>query len=119
MLFVKVNDRLGVANGPVPVPALFQSGTQIAVVVDFAVENDPDAVVFIRHRLAPAAQIHNGQTTVSQPDAVAQVHSRVIGPSMCQSVTHRDEARFADATIQLFRNGDAANAAHDSVAHQV
>jgi hypothetical protein len=110
-----VNDRLGVANGPVLVPALFKSGTQIAVVVNFAVENDPDAIVFVRHRLAPAAQIHNGQTTVSQPDAVAQVQSRVIRPSMRQSVAHHDQPRLADVAIQLFRNGDAANATHNSV----
>jgi hypothetical protein len=88
------------------------------VVVDFAVEDDPDAIVFVRHRLAPAAQIHNGQTTVSQPDAVAQIQSRVIRPSMRQGVAHCDEARFTHAAIQLFRNGDAANTAHDSVVHK-
>src|SRR5215475_6835583 len=108
-------DRLRVARSPVSMAARFQLGTQVAVVVDFAVENDPDAVVFVRHRLATAAQIHNGQTTVSQPDAVAQIQSRVIRPSMRQSVTHCDKARFVDLTIQLFRNGDATDATHNSV----
>src|SRR5262245_38185291 len=96
--------------------ALFQSGTQVAVVIDFAVENNPYRSVFIRHRLMSAAQVHNGQTTVSQPDAAIQVQAGVIRPSMCQSVAHRDQARLADAAIQLFRNGDATNATHNSVA---
>src|SRR5262245_38702409 len=37
---------------------------------------------------------------------------------MRQSVAHRDKARCADMTIQLFWNGDTANAAHDWIQPQ-
>src|SRR5262245_65641028 len=94
--------------------ALFQSGTQVSVVIDFAVENNPYRSVFIRHRLMSAAQVHNGQSTVSQPDAAIQVQAGVIRPPMCQSVAHCDKARFADVAIQLLRNRDDTNATDNS-----
>ncbi len=43
------------------VAAGFEVGPQLAVVVDFAVEGNPDRLVFVRQRLPPGGEVDNRQ----------------------------------------------------------
>src|SRR2546426_254582 len=42
LVFEEVHDGLGVASRPEPMTPRFQPGTELAVVVDLAVEDDPE-----------------------------------------------------------------------------
>src|SRR5574337_632903 len=55
-LLVGVNDRLGIRARRVRVPVPFERATNLRVVVDFAVERDPDGAVLVGERLMARAQ---------------------------------------------------------------
>ena len=49
--------------------ALFEIGAQLAIVVDLAVENDGDAVVFVEGRLFAGDEIDDREPTHAERDA--------------------------------------------------
>src|SRR5215213_9949251 len=51
MIFVEVNETFGVGGSTEHVAALRQVMAQLPVVIDLAVEDDPDRAIFIRDRL--------------------------------------------------------------------
>src|SRR5262249_59906138 len=69
VLFVKMDDRLGVAARAVEVPRRFKRGTKLAMVVDLAVKSQPDASVFVGDRLMTAAEICDRQPAMTRPNA--------------------------------------------------
>ncbi len=67
-----MNDRFSVAVGAVLMTVRFKLRAQFAVVIDFAVENDVNRPVFIRHRLLPVVQINDGQAAMAERHAGPQ-----------------------------------------------
>src|SRR5262249_8291465 len=67
-LLTEVDDRFSVRRTAIAVAALFQHRAQFGVVVDLAVEGDPDRIVFVGHGLAAPAQIDYGQSSMPKPD---------------------------------------------------
>src|SRR5262249_25432004 len=67
-LLVEMDDRLGVGRTAVTVAAPLKRRAQFAVVVNLAVESDPDRVVFVRHRLTAAVGVDYGQSTMAEAD---------------------------------------------------
>ena len=61
-----MDDRFGVAVRAEAVAARFEVGPQLAVVVDFAVEGDPDRLVFVRQRLPTGGEVDNRQPAKTQ-----------------------------------------------------
>ena len=59
VLLVKVDDGLGVAMRAEAMAAGFEVRPQLAVVVDFAVEGNPDRLVLVRQRLSPGGEVDN------------------------------------------------------------
>ena len=70
--------------------ALGQRATQLAMVVNFAVECDPYRAVFIRHGLMTAPEIYDGKPSMSKTHRVAHPSTGIIRTSVCESVTHPD-----------------------------
>src|SRR5205085_1724228 len=60
-ILVEVDDRLGVAVGSEHMAAPFERAAQLAVVVDLAVEHDPDRAVFVRDGLLSVAEVDDAQ----------------------------------------------------------
>jgi hypothetical protein len=56
-----VHDRFGIAVGSEAVTAFLESGAELGMVVDFSIEYDPHAPVFIRHWLMSTEQVNNAQ----------------------------------------------------------
>src|SRR5665213_2391493 len=54
MLFIQMQQRFNIAVGAKSMSLGFQFTTQLPVVVDFAVANNPDGAVFVGHRLPSA-----------------------------------------------------------------
>ena len=62
-------------------PWAASSAVEIRVVVDLAVEHDPDAAVLVGHRLAASGEkIHDGQPHMPQADGAAGPEPSSSGP---------------------------------------
>src|ERR1700722_4198761 len=57
ILFVKMNDDFGIGMRGEEMTACLEFGSQIQKVINLAVENNPDALVFVEYRLVPACQV--------------------------------------------------------------
>ena len=68
-VLVEVDEHFGVALGAEVVPGAFQPAAQVAEVVDFAVEDDPDRAVFVGERLLAAGHVDDRQPAMAQGDA--------------------------------------------------
>ena len=64
-LLVSMQQDLGVRLGPEAVALGLQVGAQLVIVIDLAVEDNPDGPVFIRQRLVTADEVDNRQTSMS------------------------------------------------------
>jgi hypothetical protein len=84
---------------------------QLAVVVDLAVENDPDGAVLIEDRLVTSGQVDDREPAHPQTDTVAEVVAVVVRAAMHHLVAHRLEqvARRRDAAPE---GGDAGDPTH-------
>ena len=69
LVLVEVDDHFGVAVRAEAMAGAFQPPAQLAEVVDFAVEDDPDRAVFVRQRLLPAGQVDDRQPAMAQGHA--------------------------------------------------
>src|SRR5262249_16692527 len=111
----EVDDRFSVRRTAIAVAALFQHRAQFGVVVDLAVEGDPDRIVFVGHGLAAPAQIDYGQSSMPKPDRTVYQDTGVVRAAMGERIPHRDEPRLVHPDAQLTWNGDTAAATHNSI----
>src|SRR5437762_4132367 len=87
-VFVEMNDRLGVAGGLEDVAAPLQVAPQLLVVVDLAVEDDPDGAVFVRDRLEAVAEIDDAETAHADRDAVPDVDTFIVRTAVGHDAAH-------------------------------
>ena len=87
-LLVGVHDRFRVGGGIETVPGGFELAPELTVVVDLAVEDDPDGAVFVVNRLVPSRQIDDAQTPHSQRHAVGRINSLIVRAAVPDDVTH-------------------------------
>src|SRR5688572_23530266 len=109
-VFVEVDDRFGVTAGLKRVAAALEIAAQLAVVVDLAVEDNPDRPVFVRDRLMTAFEVDDAQAAHAERHAIAE-----IDPFVVRTAVHDRGAHAAD--IRLGYRGsipahDSGNAAH-------
>src|SRR6476620_3037822 len=70
ILLIQVDDAFGVAVGTIAMTAHFKILAQVLMVVDFAVEDDPDAAKFITERLVASLNIDDAEAAHSETDVV-------------------------------------------------
>ena len=84
-----MDDRFRVAGGLEDVAAPLQVAPQLLVVVDLAVEDDPDGAVLVRDRLEAVAQIDDAEAAHADGDAVADVDALIVGTAVRHDAAHR------------------------------
>ena len=84
-----MDDRFRVAGGLEDVAAPLQIAPQLLVVVDLAVEDDPDGAVLVRDRLEAVAQIDDAEAAHADGDAVADVDALIVGTAVRHDAAHR------------------------------
>src|SRR5262249_43534780 len=112
-LFIEVQDCLGIRAGAIVVTASDQLRSQFRVVIDLAVEDNPDGAVLVGHRLTAAFDVHDCQSPMSQPDRSPHHRAGAIGTAMSKRVSHPHQPMLLGtfARIKFHYPGDAAHRA--------
>jgi hypothetical protein len=84
-LLVGVDDDLGVGLRGEGVAQLLELGAQLAVVVDLAVEDEPDRLVLVGDRLVAAGPVDDGEPAVPETHAVALERAPPSSGPRCRS----------------------------------
>ena len=88
VLFVEMQDDLGVALSGEHVSLRDQPTPELAVVVDLAVEDDDLRVVFVEDRLSSARQIDDAEPSHPEADVAVHVGALVVRPPMTNRLAH-------------------------------
>src|SRR5581483_9204175 len=112
VFFVEMEDGFGVAMRAVAMAFGFEVGAIIGVIVDFAVEDDGDGVVFVEHGLMAAREINDRETAMGESDVRIEEEAGIVGAAMSKRVTHAGDGRGVEVTRRVFGNSDAADSAH-------
>jgi hypothetical protein len=109
-VLVEMEDDLGVAPRPEDVAAR-QLVAEVVVVVDLAVEDEPERPVLVRHGLPAGVRIDDGKPRVTQDDAPLAAHPMAVGPAMGEGRQHRRHGIAVGGPVPLALD-DARDPAH-------
>ena len=91
-LLVGVDDALGVRLRAIDVAEAFELAPEVAVVVNLAVEADPDRLVFVGERLLAGGEIHDAQTAMAEGRLLVDEKPGSVRTAMHEDVAHRHHA---------------------------
>jgi hypothetical protein len=99
-----MDDRFGVTIGLVPMSSAFQTRPQFTVVINLAVEDDPDRVILIRHGLMAIPQVDNAKAPVRQANAAGTKEPGIVGPTMRRGICHELELVEMNGSGTVLKN---------------
>src|SRR4029077_6069742 len=109
--FVQVNDRLGIRVRRKVMAAALQFTPQFGVVVDFAVQHDPEPAILVRNGLMAAGQVDDAESPEPEANAFATIDALVVRAAMDDGFVHAmDDFLRERLAALIFEN--AANSAH-------
>ena len=88
-----------------------KAGSQLRMVVDLAVENDPDILIFIRQRLMTTLDVNNAEASHGQADVLFHEKPFIIRPAMHDAAVHAGEDVPFDVPVTI-RKENAADSTH-------
>ena len=116
-LLVKVDHDLRVGLRPEGVRVL-QGAPELAMVVDFAIDADEGALVFVPDWLGAASDVDDGQATEYEREVLVVVELLVVGPSVGNLRAHPTQnfSAFAPHARVAVESDEASKTAHDESA---
>jgi hypothetical protein len=99
VLFVEMDQRLGIGAGAEPVPLGHQRRAELLVIVDLAVEDQQDAAVLVAHRLMPAGDVHDAEAAHPQAHVAFHEAAPVVRPAVRDGVAHPPDLGLGDRTV--------------------
>ena len=91
VFLVEMEDHFGVGVGAEPMAGGLEAGTQVEGVVDLSVEDDPDGVVLVRHRLLATGEVDDGKALHADGDAVVDERTILVGATVVDGLFHAFE----------------------------
>ena len=88
VFFVEVDNGFSVAVGAVDMAARLKLRPQFGVVVDFAVEDDPQGAVFVAERLMAGGEVDNAETAHAESNRTCGVDAVVVRTAVGHDVAH-------------------------------
>ena len=92
-----MQDGFGIAAGAVSMAGLFEGGTQIGVVEDFAVISDPEGAILVGHGLLASGDIDDAEAAMAQRGEGIAVVAGGVGAAMADAIRHAGEHRVRRA----------------------
>jgi len=108
-----VHDRFRIAVGSEAVTALLESRAEFGMVVDFPIEYDPHAPVFIRHWLMSTGQVNNAQAAEAKRQRAGKKPPLIVWPTVTENVRHDFQLFCWNVVPSQVEN--SANSTHCSV----
>ncbi len=102
-LLVCVDDRFRVGGRVEPVPVRLELGAQLVVVVDLAVEHDPDGAILVVNRLMPGREVDDAQAAHPKRHLLVHPHALIVRSAVADDVAHPVDERAAG--VQGERDG--------------
>src|SRR5262249_15142827 len=116
-ILVKVDDRFRITGRLEDVATALQVAVEVLIVVNLAVEDDPDAPVLVRDRLEAIIEVDDAETAHADGDAVADVDTFIVGPTVRHDAAHGPDFVFTNR-LSVPANY-ACDAAHGRISCQV
>ena len=107
-----MDDRFRVASCAVAVTLGFQLCAQLGVIVNFAVKDDPKALVFIRNWLMSGLNVDDAEPPHGEANIAFNEKTFVVRASMHDLAIHARENISIDSLSRI-RIENAADTAHD------
>ena len=116
-LLPPMNQYLGIRPGAEPMTCALELDTEVTMVVDLAVEHDPERTLFVAHWLGAALRVNDTQPAVAQGTGPTehQAQASVIGAAVCESLPET-ACNGLDVGGRIIRE-DTGNPAHLGVTH--
>src|SRR2546430_3432716 len=111
VLFVEMDNGLGIALRAITVAAGFEIRAQLLVVVDFTVVNNPEVLVLVRDWLVPCLDVNNAQSAHSQSNVALHKEPVVIRTTVHDLRIHMRQ-RVAFHVPARTETKNSANSAH-------
>ena len=111
LLLVQVDDGFAVGMGLEMVAAVQQPLAQLAVIINFAVENQGDVAGFVGERLVAGFKVNNAQPPDGQRDVGQLKFAAAVRPAMEDGGRHRVDALTVRQRLKL-QIEDSANSTH-------
>ena len=86
----------------------FKFVTKRAIVINLAIENDPERLILVGNWLSPPAYINDGKAAMAQARVLAKVEALVVRSAADERTRHGTQVHF----INGFASNDSANSAH-------
>src|SRR5215475_4472070 len=91
IFFVQVNYCFGVTVSRVAMPASLQILSQLQVVVNLAVEDDRERMIFVTDGLVAGREVDDAEAAHPQSDRAIQKKSVIVGASILDYPAHRTQ----------------------------
>jgi hypothetical protein len=91
--------------------ALQEHLTQLTVVVDLAVEDDPDGPILVADWLLAALEVDDAQPSHAESNTWTEIHAFLVRAPVHQQSAHRADFLFQDRFA--VKANDSSNTAHD------
>ena len=88
---IQVDDGFGVAIGAEAVPLGYEVAPQFLIVVNLAVEDDPNGAILIRNRLVTSVQIDDAEAAHPDGASALDPDTFIVWTAMNNGVTHRPD----------------------------
>jgi len=86
-----MDNGLGVAPSAIAVTPGLEIRPQILVVIDFTIEDDPNAFVFIADRLVTGLDIDDAEAAHRQSNVLLDKKTVIVWPAVDDLLVHRDQ----------------------------
>ena len=110
-LFIRMNNGLGIAIGVEVMPALLKFFAKFKVVIDFSIEDDENALIFVKNGLMATSQVNNREATHTQGNSIAYPGSLVVWSAVANDLAHAIYELFCVATAAFYVN-KSSNSTH-------
>ena len=112
VLLVSVDYSFGVAARGVTVAGLFQSGAQLGMVENLAVEDDPNVAALVAERLMSQREIDNAEAAMAERYKFIAKETAVVGTAVADGAGHPLERfRCALSGLSGRKTRDSAHSA--------
>ena len=99
-LFVTVHDHFGIGLGAELMTFRLEFRAQFRIIVNLAVEDDPDRFLEIRHRLMSPGQVDDGKPAEPEPERAIEEKAVIVRPTMRDGRGHADDRVAIDRLVR-------------------